>query len=523
MSAQPPGADQTQLPPQDLTSERAVLGACMLGGDISAVREILYPEDFYLPQHGWIFDAICALHDDAARVDAILVRDRMAQLRTLPQLIRATGNTYLHTLITSEVTPTTANVTTYATNVREAARKRLIATLSVKAHQVANNGVSADEAFSILTEAISEAADRGRFAPRGRGGRALRVKLASSFSMRAPRWLADGTIPLESITLLAGREGIGKSTLAYDTAARLTVGKLDGHHLGKPKSVVVYAAEDSWESVIVPRLVAAGANLERVIHVEAVDDKNRGTPLSVPHDLLGLEAVCEEHDVALLLLDPLMSLIGASIDTHKDRQVREALDPLSAFARSCGVAVLGLIHANKSTTTDPLNAIMGSRAFSAVARSVLYAITDPEEGEPGRYLLCHAKCNLGPTRPSERYRIVTATIPVAGQEGISSSRISWQGQDERSASEVMEAARGVESVPHAAREAADWLRAYLFALPEMTGTSQEVKEAAQLAGHSESTLKRAIRLAGIRVSQQGFPRRTQWTLPESNTGESGEA
>ena len=80
-----------------------------------------------------------------------------------------------------------------------------------------------------------------------------------------------------------------------------------------------------------------------------------------------------EVGAALILLDPLMSRLDAKLDTHKDAEVRLALEPLVSIANSTGAAILGLIHLNKSLSTDPLTMLMGSRAFAAVARAVLFA------------------------------------------------------------------------------------------------------------------------------------------------------
>src|SRR5262249_54281765 len=153
---------------------------------------------------------------------------------------------------------------------------------------------------------------------------------------------------------------------------RLTRGALPGKYQGIPTDVAVVATEDAWEEVIVPRLVVAGTDLDRVHRVEARDEDGRRDIISVPADLEALVDLTTQLGIVLLLLDPLMSVIHASLDTHKDREVRRALDPLARFSSETGVTVLGLIHVNKSNGTDPLNLVMGSRAFSAVARSVLY-------------------------------------------------------------------------------------------------------------------------------------------------------
>ena len=57
--------------------------------------------------------------------------------------------------------------------------------------------------------------------------------------------------------------------------------------------------------------------------------------------------------------------------------MRRALEPLSAMADAANLTVLGLIHVNKSVSSDALNLLMASRAFPAVARNVLFVMTDP--------------------------------------------------------------------------------------------------------------------------------------------------
>ena len=128
------------------------------------------------------------------------------------------------------------------------------------------------------------------------------------------------------------------------------------------------ATEDSWEHTITPRLMAADADLELVYRVDVVTSDGAPGGLTLPADTVTMEAQLREVGAVLLLLDPLMSRLEAALDTHKDSEVRQALEPLTALADRSGVAVLGLIHVNKSRTNDPLSSLMGSRAFAAVSR-----------------------------------------------------------------------------------------------------------------------------------------------------------
>jgi hypothetical protein len=296
-----------------------------------------------------------------------------------------------------------------------------------------------------VAEAEAVAAENGE----GPGeGRRIAFRSAATMRMARTRWLhgheQGGHVPLGAITLLAGREGIGKSTISYDFIAKVTLGTLRGEYYGIPKGVVVYATEDDWEPVILPRLVAAGADLNQVHRVDAYEGEEKDW-ISFPRDLVRLGRICKEHNVALLVLDPIMSIIDGKLDTHKDREVRQVLDPLARFAAAAGAAVIGLIHVNKSGGGDAVNSVMGSRAFSAVARSVLFCIAVPkqdDDGGPDEFLFSQEKCNLGPKQGSQKYGIETVELQGSDEEGkpfkVFTSRVVWGNGDVRRAGDVME-------------------------------------------------------------------------------------
>lgn len=338
---------------------------------------------------------------------------------------------------------------------------------------------------------------------------------ASQITIRAVRWLWKDRIPSGCLTLLAGREGIGKSTVAYQLAADLTRGKLLGAAEGEPRNVIVAATEDSWGHTIVPRLMAAGADLDRVFRVDVTTSTGAEGTLTLPSDLGDLEWAITEISAALILLDPLMSRLGADLDSHKDAEVRQALEPLVALADKCDAAFLGLIHLNKSTGGDPLSRMMGSRAFAAVARAVLFVMTDPDD-ESVR-LLGQPKNNLGRTDlPTLTFTIRSAYVAdtVDGQP-ITTGQIDWLGSTGRSIAEALAEADGGKRVT-AVGEAAKWLVGRLRA----AGGSEEsaaVKEAGVQAGFSVDSLKRARRQMKIEFETipGKMPRQTLWVLPDS--------
>jgi hypothetical protein len=209
-----------------------------------------------------------------------------------------------------------------------------------------------------------------------------------------------------------------------------------------------------------------------------------------------------------VLLDPLLPRLDSSLDSHKDAEVRQGLEPVVALAGRTGASVLGVIHVNKSGSSDPLNALMASRAFTAVARAVLFVMLDPEE-ETTR-LLGQPKNNLGRTDlPTLAFTI--AERPV-DNGAVTSIRLEWRGERQQSIRETLEAAAEMSGSRTATAEAADWLSDYLFT-KDGTEESAKVKAAGAKAGHSHDAIKRAFKRLKGTSSALGFPRHTIWTIP----------
>jgi hypothetical protein len=345
------------------------------------------------------------------------------------------------------------------------------------------------------------------------GGRRVRLTPASAIRMRPVHWAWAERIPNGSLTVIPGREGIGKSLLLAWLAAQVTRGTLPGCFEGTPRPVIYAATEDSWSHTIGPRLYAAGADLEMVYRVD-VEQDGRIDALTLPSDTSALAREISALGVALLAADPLLSLIHAGIDTHRDRDLRTALEPLAKLADETKCAVVGLAHFNKSASTDALNLITGSRAFSAVARAVL-AIARDTEADDGSCVLSQAKNNLGRLDlPSLRYVIDSAEVPT--DEGPAYvGRLEFTGESDRSVSDIL----GEAPVPGESRaerdDAASWLVHYL-AQAGGQAAWKDVRKAALAEGIAERTLQRARTRAKVTTERTGFPAVTVWTLSAAN-------
>jgi hypothetical protein len=350
--------------------------------------------------------------------------------------------------------------------------------------------------------------------------RHVHLTCANTITPRPVLWLWALRIALGTLALIGGREGIGKSICFYTIAAQITRGLLPGVYFGLPRAVVIVATEDSWEHTIIPRLMAAGADLRHVYRVDVSTSDGVGTSLSLPRDLHGLEQTVKDVNAALIGLDPLLSRLDAALDSHKDAEVRLALEPLVALAERTNTTVVGIIHVNKSTSNDPLTTLMASRAFAAVARAVLFVMQDPND-ETMR-LLGQAKNNLGQTDlPTLSFRIVGARIAETAEGTVWTGKLEWTGESSRSIREALQDAADAAGDRSATSEAQEWLQDYLTG-HDGTADSADIKREGAKAGHSKDALRRAKQRLGVTSTTWGFPRRAFWALPAQCAQPSGE-
>ncbi|NIJ09895.1 hypothetical protein FHU38_000239 [Saccharomonospora amisosensis] len=318
-------------------------------------------------------------------------------------------------------------------------------------------------------------------------------------------------MPHGALTLGPGREGIGKSLFCSWLAARVTHGELPGVYHGRPMSVIYAATEDSWERTLAGRLIVAGADMQRVYRVEVEHATGTTVPLSLPRDCDDLATEITAHEVALLIVDPLISAVDARINVNQDRELRGALEPLARLADASGCTIFGLAHFNKATGTDVLSRITGSRAFSAVARAAI-AFARDTSADDGSCVISQAKNNLGRLDlPSLRYVVESITLDT--EEGPAEwGRLTITGETDTHVEALLnDADNGGDD--RTERDAAEgWLSDYLTANGG-TAASADAKKAGRTAGFSERTIERARRSLKVTAQAEGFPRRTFWSLP----------
>lgn len=341
----------------------------------------------------------------------------------------------------------------------------------------------------------------------GRGpGRRIRLTPASTIKPKPVLWTWQDRAPVGEVVLTPGRGGVGKSTFHTWLIAQLTRGQLPGIHDGTPSACIIAAAEDSWERTIVPRLIAAGADLTLVFRAGIITTGDEETSLTLPEDCAALETEIRRSGAVLLSVDPLMSTIAAGLDTHKDREVRTALEPLGRLADRTGCTVLGNAHFNKSSTADPVSLITGSAAFSNVARAALGFVVDPETDN---VVITQIKNNLGRLDlPSLSYRIDSAVIETDdGPADV--GRLVMLGESDRSVHDLLRDRDGDERSER--DEAVEWLTKWLI---DQGGEAiaRDALKAAAADGIVKTTLHRARKRAGVTSTKDGFGGPWIWRL-----------
>ena len=335
-------------------------------------------------------------------------------------------------------------------------------------------------------------------------GRHLAVTRGSQVKAKKLVWWELGLVLQYAINLLAAREGKGKSTVASSWAARET---------RNGGTVLWIGTEESRDAAIVPRLIAAGADMDRIIFVDVETDLGNGA-LVFPLDLQGIEKVIRDNSITMLFLDPAKAVVPSGFSGNDDIAVRQYLEPIAALADRCKVTIIGLAHFGKRQGADSGQLMLGSVAWSQVARCVLSIAEDPDTGTR---VLTNTKANYAGTDRSVEFRIVGTTINTDdGPTEIGS--VEWLGDSTLDARDLLGGSGDDDADDRTAAE--HWLQDYLT----VSGAtpSKVIKADAAKEKISEATLKRAKKKLGVVDRAEGFPRTSTWDLPSRLTGQSAQ-
>lgn len=320
-------------------------------------------------------------------------------------------------------------------------------------------------------------------------------------------WLWEGYLPKGKLVILAGDGGTGKSTLAFDLAARLTAGRAwpDGSRMKAPGNALIWSSEDDPADTIKPRLMAAEADHHRY----GILQGEEGTAFDPARDLESLRAFVREEMkgyLSLLIIDPIVSAVTG--DMHRSNDVRRSLQQFVDFAAEFDCCVLGITHFAKNTAGGNVSQrVIGSQAFSALARMVLVTA---KEQDTNLRVFARAKSNNSVDDGGYHYTIV----PVALQKDIVATRVEWHEALEGSSREILASIESDEQKDDS-RSQIGAAKAFLSdALKDgPVATKDLLENAKEMHGISADTLRRAQKQLGVVANKTGFQGQWTWSWP----------
>jgi hypothetical protein len=312
---------------------------------------------------------------------------------------------------------------------------------------------------------------------------------AADIEMEPISWLWALWLACGKLHILAGEAGTGKTTIALWLASIVSCGGRwpDGSR-AEAGNVLIWSGEDDPKDTLVPRLSAAGADLSRIFIISGVQAGQDVRAFDPAKDMEGLlNAAQRIGNVKMLILDPIVNAVSG--DSHKNTEVRRGLQPVVDFGTRTGCAILGITHFSKgSVGRSPLERLVGSLAFGALARVVMVAATrENQDDAPTSRIFMRAKSNIGPDDGGYGYDLEQTPIPEKPE--ISASRVAWGKAIDGKARDVLNQAEAVkDSESSAIAEARAFLRE---ALGEGQKTASEVEAEAKEYGIQFRTVRRA--------------------------------
>lgn len=245
----------------------------------------------------------------------------------------------------------------------------------------------------------------------------VKIIRMSDVELTPVEWLWKPYLPFGKLSVLQGNPGEGKTYFAMHLAAACTNGKLlPNMERMEPFNVIYQTAEDGLGDTVKPRLIEAGADLDRVL---VIDDSEVQLTLSDER----IERAIIENNARLVIIDPIQAYLGADVDMNRANEVRPIFMRLGQVAQRTGCAILLIGHLNKAAGMQSLQRGLGSIDIAAAVRSVMFI--GKLKHDPTMRILTHEKSSLAPPGVSLAFSL--------GDEG----GFRWFGEYDITADEML--------------------------------------------------------------------------------------
>ena len=245
----------------------------------------------------------------------------------------------------------------------------------------------------------------------------VKIIRMSDVELTPVEWLWKPYLPFGKLSVLQGNPGEGKTYFAMHLAAACTNGKLlPNMERMEPFNVIYQTAEDGLGDTVKPRLIEAGADLDRVLVIDGSD-----VQLTLSDERI--EKAIIENNARLVIIDPIQAYLGADVDMNRANEVRPIFMRLGQVAQRTGCAILLIGHLNKAAGMQSLQRGLGSIDIAAAVRSVMFI--GKLKHDPTMRILTHEKSSLAPPGVSLAFSL--------GDEG----GFRWVGEYDITADEML--------------------------------------------------------------------------------------
>lgn len=346
----------------------------------------------------------------------------------------------------------------------------------------------------------------------------LVTRRASETNIRMQQWAIPDYLAKGSLTALAGPKASGKSTIYSTMAAAITRGGLQLSWPGllnkNSGSVLIISSEDDWDKTIVPRLLAANADLSRIAHIDGKEYLgNNIVPYSFDSkdDERLIQSTKDLGGVSLVVIDPWTLVIKG--DANNGIKVQRTLERLSQLAKTLDAAILLIAHVVKGAKgRDPIARFAGNAAVTRVPRGLLIVskIDDEAINDTGTHVLVRVATNIGATGGGWSYHIEGADVP--SDEGVVSvSKIVWDTELFGAPEEILAEAENTDNAKKtgAIQKATDFL---MDALGKGPCPFPVLLEKAKEKGISGQSLIRVKKISDIKHKKHKEPGQAAYSL-----------
>lgn len=363
---------EKQLPPQNLESEEAVLGAILNNPETAfmKINEILSAEHFYKPAHRFIYEAFCALISKNAPIDILTVSE---YLKANDKIEKVGGRAYINELAINYTT--SANIKYYAEIIRECAIKRALISAGSEIVSIAHENYPTDVCLNTAEKLVFDIAQQKTTSDMS----SVKDLVIKSFHHIEDRYnhkgellgVGTGFYDLDNVTLglrpsdmiiLAARPSMGKTAFALNIAQNVATKSKKPvaiFSLEMPKSQLMIRMLSSEAEVEAKKISTGNLQSQDWDKLSQAMDCFQDAPMWIDDtpslSVMDMRAKCrrlmmEIKDLSLIVVDYLQLMQGDSkFSNDRNQEVSAISRGLKSLARELNVPIIVLSQLSRET------------------------------------------------------------------------------------------------------------------------------------------------------------------------------